>query len=49
MCLLALARHAIIIFYSWYFGLVALIGPYRIAEVDCGWLLLLAYDLLLLS
>lgn len=43
MCLLGLARHTIIIFHSWYFGLVALIGLYRIAEVDCGWLLLLAY------
>lgn len=49
MCLLALARYAIIVFHSWYFGLVALIRLYRIAEVDFGWLLLLAYDLLLIS
>lgn len=49
MCLLALARHAIIVFRSWYFGLVAFIGLYRIAEVDFGLLLLLVYDLLLHS
>lgn len=45
----ALARHAIIVFHSWYFGLVALIRLYRIAEVDFGLLLLLVYDLLLHS
>lgn len=49
MCLLALARHAIIVFHSWYFGLVALIRLYRVAEVDFGLLLLLVYDLLLHS